>query len=212
MPAWLCLFLSVSYTWYLSILQFDFLLVHSKVEPSCVLWVFAFALSNCTCINQCICSHTCEQRVTSQIATLLKYFIFKALSKVFIWIYVIFPYISFPHPNCTTLDLPHVFAYLCLSIYLVYYEGIIPTLHNYLLGAMDEEIGETDHLVTEDVPLEGLTVWNHGFIDSHPDLSFQLPFFLIILSVLPKVGKNHFGALCENWVFNIHTWRWERIQ
>jgi hypothetical protein len=54
-------------------------------------------------------------------------------------------------------------------------------------------------------------VWNPQFTTNHPDLSSQLPFSFVILSMHLKLGKSHFGAVFEEWVFTIHTGRRERI-
>jgi len=50
------------------------------------------------------------------------------------------------------VDIPQIFAYLYLSMYLAYWEDIIPTLQYYLAGGIDEEFAEIGLLATEDVP------------------------------------------------------------
>jgi len=66
--------LSVSTTWYLSIVQFDLFVVHSKVYPTCFFWEFAFVVWKHTYVNQSICSQPSEKLIISLTDSWLNYF------------------------------------------------------------------------------------------------------------------------------------------
>lgn len=116
-----------------------------------------------------------------------------------------------PFPLYYSVDILQVFAYLCLIYVSVLLGRHHPKPPPLLSRSSRWRIWRNWSFSYRSYPLRGIDCVVRHFTDNHPDLISQLPFFLVILSVLPKVGNNHFWAVFENWVFTIHAWRWEKI-